>query len=449
MYTLKKEIPLNEQYDVIVVGGGPAGCAAAAAAAREGTKTLLIEATGVLGGMGTAGLVPAWCPFSDKEKIIYRGIAERVFNSVKEQMAHVKMNDLDWVAIDSEVLKRVYDDLVTESGADILFNTQLCSADADKDGNVNTIIVSNKQGLIAYKAKVYIDCTGDADLAVFAGAEYEQGGPGGEIMPSTLCFVLANVNTYEYEYNKKHGRHHGHGLHPNYKDSIVYDIAKDNEFPLITDTHLCDQMIGPNVFGFNAGHIFNADSTDPVSVSRALIQGRRIAYQYKQALAKYFPEAFSGAFLVNTASLLGVRESRRIIGDYMLTIDDYLSRRSFEDEIARNSYYIDIHRTPEETERLQKSRVDYEFRYQKGESHGIPYRCLTPKNLKNILVAGRSISCDRRIQASIRVMPNCLTTGEAAGIAAWMALNQPDSNVHSIDVQKLRLKLKSYGAYLP
>ena len=191
MYTLRsRSIPLNTDYDVIVVGGGPSGCTAAAAAARTGAKTLLLEATGSLGGMGTSGLVPAWCPFSDKERIIYRGLAETVFERSKALSPHVAPTDVDWVPIDPEGLKRIYDDLMQEYGVTVLFNTFLCDVDAE-NGEVHAIVTANKAGFTAYSAKTYIDCTGDGDLAVWAGARYEFE-EDGEPMPSTLCFILSN-----------------------------------------------------------------------------------------------------------------------------------------------------------------------------------------------------------------------------------------------------------------
>lgn len=185
MYTLRsRSIPLNTDYDVIVVGGGPSGCTAAAAAARTGAKTLLLEATGSLGGMGTSGLVPAWCPFSDKERIIYRGLAETVFERSKALSPHVAPTDVDWVPIDPEGLKRIYDDLMQEYGVTVLFNTFLCDVDAE-NGEVHAIVTANKAGFTAYSAKTYIDCTGDGDLAVWAGARYEFE-EDGEPMPSTF-----------------------------------------------------------------------------------------------------------------------------------------------------------------------------------------------------------------------------------------------------------------------
>lgn len=449
MYTLKeRQIPLCDAYDVIVVGGGPAGCTAAASAAREGANTLLIEATGSLGGMGTSGLVPAWCPFSDKEKIIYCGMAEAVFNRSKESAAHVRPQDVDWVPIDPEALKVIYDDLMAQYGVTVLFNTSLCGVDSDENGEVTAIVVSNKSGLNAYSAKTYVDGSGDADLAVWAGAKYEFGENGGEAMPSTLCFSLSNVDLYAYLYNPKYGMSAG-GMHPNNPMSFTHRLPSDDRFPDIQDTHLCNNIIGPGTIGFNAGHIFSVDSTDPRSVSSAMMAGRRIANQYRDALAAYFPEAFGNAYLVSTAPVMGIRESRRIIGDYTLTAEDYINKADFEDEICRNSYYLDIHYTKEELSRRAKGQIDDETRcarYGTGESHGIPYRSLLPRGIKNVIVAGRSISCDKRIQGSVRVMPVCLAMGEAAGMAAAMAAAE-SGDVHTVDVPQLRSKLRDAGVY--
>ncbi len=448
MYTMKqRQIPLNDTYDVIVIGGGPAGCTAAASAAREGAKTLLIEATGSLGGMGTSGLVPAWCPFSDKEKIIYRGMAETVFERSKAASPHVRPTDMDWVPIDPEALKRIYDDLMEEYGVTVLFNTFLCDVDA-QEGAVCAVVVSNKSGLSAYSAKTYVDGSGDGDLAVLAGARYEFGENGGEPMPSSLCFSLANVDFYAYQYHPKYGLMNG-GIHANNPKSFAHLLPGDDRFPDIVDTHLCNNIIGPGTVGFNAGHLFSLDSTDPQSVSAAMIRGRRIAKQYRDALAVYFPEAFGNAYLVSTAPVMGIRESRRIVGDYMLTVDDYLSRATFEDEICRNSYYLDIHYTQEELRQHAAGKIDDAARcahYGAGESHGIPYRSLLPAGVQNVIVAGRSISCDKRIQGSVRVMPVCLAMGEAAGMAAAFAASG-DHDVHRVDVRKLRARLREMGAY--
>lgn len=322
-YTLKERmIPCDDSWDVLVVGGGPAGCAAAAASAREGAKTLLVETTGALGGMGTSGLVPAWCPFTDKERIIYGGLAERVLKTCMAGMPHVPKTQYTWTPIDAELLKRIYDDLMIEHGVTVSFNTFMASVEGDANGGA--------------------------------------------------------------------------------------------------------------------------------SVSKALMQGRKIAKAFRDACAEFLPEAFGNAHLTSTGSLLGVRETRRIVGDYVLTMDDYVARRSFPDEICRHSYPIDIHTTKVEAEEGTVVEAMFRFEnYGKGASHGIPYRCLTPRGLKNLLVAGRSISTDRTVQASTRVMPVCLAMGEAAGIAAAMAVVTENGDVHAVDTDRLRTTLKEKGAYLP
>lgn len=438
-------LPLEDHWDVIVVGGGPAGCTAAAAAAREGARTLLLEASGVLGGSGTGALVPAWCPFSDKEKIIYRGLAETVFTRCKAGQPHVKPDALDWVAIDPERLKRVYDDLVIEAGATIRFHTVLASVERDESGEVSTIVVANKQGLSALRSKVYVDCSGDADLCAWAGAEFHKGDGSGKMMPATHCFVLTNVDEYAY-------RNINFNLAAEWPDSPIFKILASGDYPLILDAHLNNKLIGPGTIGFNAGHLWDVDNTDPESVSRALVLGRKTAEQFRDALAKYAPQAFANAFLIMTGSVVGIRETRRVVGDYSITLQDYLDRRSFEDEICRNSYFIDIHLAREESpkdstqmEQLLKDTI----RYKKGESHGIPYRSLIPQGLRNVLVAGRSISCERVVQGSVRVMPVCLAMGEAAGMAAAHAAVRHGGDVRAISVEVLRNRLREEGGYLP
>lgn len=441
-YTMKsKEIPFHDSYEVIVVGGGPAGCTAAAAAAREGARTLLIEATGSLGGMGTNGLVPAWCPFSDKEKIIYQGLAQKVFDSLKAVMPHVRKDQVDWVPIDPEKLRRIYDDLVTEAGAEVLFQTMLAGVETDGNGGVEALLVLNKGGLQAYRADVYVDCTGDGDVAAWAGADYQMGDAAtGDLQPATHCFVLGNVDEYAYL--------NGPNLHGENPDSPIFGVLASGRYPLIPDSHLCNNLISPRAVGFNAGHLWKVDNTDAHSVSKALIQGRKMAEQYREALAEARPAAFGASYVASTGTLMGTRESRRIIGDYVLTVEDYVERRSFADEICRNSYFIDVHGTEEMEKHSDRATLHIKH-YGPGESHGIPYRCLTPRSLRNLLVAGRSVSCERRVLGSVRVMPVCLAMGEAAGLAAALAAKLPGGDVHAVDVQLLRRRLKEEGGYLP
>jgi 2-polyprenyl-6-methoxyphenol hydroxylase-like FAD-dependent oxidoreductase len=433
-------LPLDDSWDVIVAGGGPSGSAAAAAAAREGARTLLVETAASLGGSGTIALVPAWCPFSDKQKIIYRGLAEKVFDAAKDGMAHVGKDDLDWVPIDAERLKRVYDDLVSGFGVAVKFQTFLTAVETDGEGGVTSIVVANKQGLSALRAKVYVDCTGDADLCAWAGAGFHQGDRLGQVQPGTHCFLLSNVNEDAYR--------NGPDLGWWNPESPIHRIVASGQYPEIPDKHMNSNIVGPGTVGFNAGHVWDLDNPD--SVSLALMKGRKLALAYRNALAEFHPAAFGNAFLVSTGSVLGIRETRRIVGDYVLCADDYTERRSFPDEICRNSYFIDLHLTKEEAKTDGELEAALRFNhYGPGESHGIPYRCLTPRGLRNVLVAGRSISCDRVVQGSVRVMPVCLATGEAAGMAAAHATKLPGHDVHAVDVNNLRRRLREENAYLP
>lgn len=423
-----KKVRVNDTYDVIVAGGGPAGCAAAIAAASEGRRTLLIEATGNLGGLGTSGMVPAWCPFTDGEKIIYRGLAEKVFRQAKAGVPHEPSDKFDWVTINPEYLIGVYDRMVEESGADVLFFSRVAAVEMSADDTVDAVVVANKEGLTAYRPKIVIDATGDGDIAAWAGAEYLKGDADGVLQKSTLCFSVANVNTDAYLNGPE--LHSGHN-----PDSASVRAHRTGRFPLL-DTHCCHNLVGPGVVQFNANHIEIKDTTDPRQLSDAMRLGRRAADQHLEMLKEFRPDAFKDAFVVKTAIIPGIRDSRRIVGDYVFTGDDWRARKSFDDEIGRNCYFIDIH----------KEGVPH-VHYGRGESHGIPYRCLTPKKLRNVLTAGRCISTDDEAYGSLRVMPPCLVTGEAAGVAASLATASVIRDIHQVDTGDLRRILKSRGQY--
>lgn len=435
-----KDILKNEQYDIIVAGAGPAGIAAAAAAGREGKKVLLIEASGQLGGMATTGLVPAWTPYSDGVRIIYGGLSERIFKETKAKMPHIDKDRVDWVAIDYEALKENYANLLKETGVEVLYHTTVCDVVMKDERNIDSVVVANKSGICAYSAPVFIDCTGDADIYAFADGEFEVG-ENGDLQPGTMCFILTNIdeeilNSLPY-------------IHSGNADSIIHTIVKEGKYN-VPDTHFCHSKIGPKTYGFNAGHVWDADPTNPEELSKRITEGRELVHQLVLALKEYHP-AFKDAFLVQTAPTLGIRETRRIVGDYTFTKEDYFERKSFDDEISRNNYWIDIHKSARENiEWGERPNADDRYeRYKDGESHGLPYRCLCPKHLDNLLVAGRCISTDRTTQGSLRVMPSCLCEGEAAGVAAAVMLESAGANIHTVDVHKVQTILKQNGAYLP
>jgi hypothetical protein len=443
--TYNPEIPLESGYDVIVAGGGPAGCAAALAAARHGVKVLLLEYSSSLGGMGTQGLVPAWCPFSDKEKIIYRGIGQEIFEKVKAEMPHLKKTDVDWVPIDAEVLKRVLDRLLTQAKVDVIFNTLVVGVGANigvsGKKRINYAVSAHKGGLRAWGGNVFVDCTGDADMVALAGIERRYGDEKtGDVQPSTHCFVLSNVDEHFYHCMPK--------LHMSNSEGVSWKAAKSDKYPEIRDGHCCHGVVGPSAIGFNAGHLWNVNPADPRGISKSLMLGREIAFEYQQALKEYLPEVFGSAWLSQTAPAMGIRETWRIIGDYELTLEDYIKRRTFPDEIGRNCYFLDVHISEEDRQRILKGEINGEEgfeHYKPGESHGLPRTILQVKDGENILAAGRNVSTDHRVQGSVRVMPVCFVMGEAAGVMA--ALTGKEKDVREVDTKLLRETLKKDGAY--
>ena len=431
------------EVDVLVAGGGPAGVAAAIAAAREGAATLLVERFGYLGGMATAALVPCWAPFSDKEKLVVRGLLLEVVREMIERTPHLKAEQYAWVPIDFELLKRILDRRVAEAGAEVLLLTQLADVRADR-GAVREALILNAAGLSAVRAKVFIDATGEGELVARAGGAFELGQPDtGELQPTTPCFVLANVDTDKYFAWQEAipGRQ-------NLRDAVAAaKAAGDLDIP---ETHGVIIRCSPTRLGINFSHVYDVDATDPARLSAAMVEGRRLARHLGDFLVKYCPGC-EGGELVQTGGIIGIRESRRIVGEYRLVLDDYMARRHFDDEIALNSYYLDLHYSKADWQRYAAGEFTWQDRgkpYGPGDSHGIPFGCLIPRGLTNVLAAGRCASSDRFVQGAIRVMPTCMAMGEAAGAAAAMAV-AGDHDVRGVDVHALREKLRQHGAYLP
>lgn len=441
-YTLKTQtIVLNDSYDVIVCGGGPAGCTAAIAAAREGAKTLLLEASGMLGGMATKGLVNAFTPIHDGIRCIHGGLTKEIIQEVRSSMPHIPEDRWNWVPVNYEFLKTVLDRRVTEAGADVLFHSFVAGVEMKDDRNIDVVLVANKSGLTAYRAKVFIDCTGDADLYAWAGKSFIKGdGETSSLQPATMCFVLSNMDEEAYLDNPNPDK----PLRDKYYALI--DEAKAAGYKL-SDTHFAVQKMASGTYTFNAGHVFGIDSTDPASVTRGCMEGRKGAAELVRALKDFCPEAFGDAILQQTAPSIGVRESRRIIGDYCFTVDDYMVRRSFPDEVLRGKYYIDVHGAGDG--KKDHDQPSFERRYGEGESYGVPYRCMCPRDLDNVLVAGRSVCSDRIANGSLRIMPACMCEGEAVGMAAKFACEMDSVNIHKVDTQRLRKRLMEEGAYLP
>lgn len=437
-YRLQEEaIPVSKEIDVVIVGGGATGIAAAIASARNGARTLLIEQRGFLGGMGTVALVPAFCPFTDKVKPVIRGIGlelmERMKQNCKEEYRELYEELLDWVPIDAEVLKRVYDDAVLESGAELLYHTFVGQICRDPSGTaIEGIVIVNKSGRSFVKCSYVIDATGDADIAAMAGVPFHKGGEQGELQPGTMCYLLTNVDRDRFnQYLAESG---DTGQIP----IAVQKAQANGDLPEGRKEVSGFAWISDYLVGVNFGHIFLIDGTKAEDLTRGAIEGRRKVKEQLRFLQTYVP-GFENAHLISTGEQIGIRETRRIVGDYVLTQEDFMEMRSFPDDIARNAYFIDIH--------MATSRDKMAIHHlPPGRSHGVPYRCLLPVGINNLWVAGRAASSDRVVQGSLRVMPNCFAMGQAAGTAAYLAgLSGLTTREVAIDeLQRLLIKQEAW-----
>jgi hypothetical protein len=429
-----REIPIRHDVDVFIVGGGPAGVAAAIAARSQGVSVFVVEGQGCFGGMGTSAMVPAFMQLTDGINFLSGGVGRTVINRLKKETLQY------YYGIDTEALKRVYDGMMTESGADFTFYTQMI--DVETEGNrISHVLCSSLTGLFAVRAKIYIDCTGNGDLAVRAGASYEKGDENSEMMPGSLLSRWAGIDWKTWNANKP--------TIPQPDSFALEQAYKDGIFTIL-DEHLTGMMrCGDELGGGNIGHTFGVDGTDEVSLTKAMINGRAGLKEYEKYYRQYL-KGFEKARLVATGALLGVRETRRIIGDYVLSLDDYKKRAVFEDEIGRYAYPIDNHpiKPGKDTIKQHREEFDQKYHYKKGESYGIPYRILLPKKVDNLFVAGRCVSADRMVHGSIRVMPACFITGQAAGMAAAL-VSQEQKTSRQIDISKLLAELKKFGAFLP
>jgi ribulose 1,5-bisphosphate synthetase/thiazole synthase len=430
---LKRDIPVRREVDVFVAGGGPAGAVAAVVAARQGRSVFLAEGHTCLGGMGTAGLVPAYMQFSDGANMCAAGLGEEILNTLRAAGGTGTPENL---GIKAEVLKRVYDDLLAGAGVDFTFMTALIDVVKDDAGRVTHAICAAKSGVFAVAAKMFIDGTGDGDLAAWAGAPFEKGDENGDMMPGTLCSLWADV-----DWDAVHAG-------PGGGNARLPEAFKDGLFTH-HDMHLPGMWrCGTNVGGGNIGHTFGVDHTDERSITEALLWGRKLILEYERYYKEYL-KGFEEMKLMTTGSLLGIRETRRIMGDYVLCLDDFKSRAIFDDEIGRYSYPVDIHPSRPDSESFDKFMDEWEnLRYKKGENYGVPYRILTPQTLPNVLVTGRCVSTDRSMQGTIRVMPGCYITGQAAGMAAAIAIEK-DTDTRGFDVSELQARLKEMGGFLP
>ncbi len=426
-----------KQYDIIVIGGGPAGVGAAIAAGRLGKKVLIIEATNALGGamnnMEVLPFMPYFTPCRGHKDPTYlvRGIFKDICDRNYEMAADLDgeghlhtRRPMDYFS--DELMKIVLARMVKEAGVDVLFHAKLMDCKAT-DCEVTQITVAAKSGTLTFTAKTFIDCSGDAELAHLAGFPTVLGRERDHLcQPMTLCFRVADIDRDVFW--KNHGK-----MQQLYKVAqATGEITNPREDVLVFNT------TSPSIFHFNTTRVIKHNPVDPWEISDAEAIAREQVYEMYRFLKTYVPGC-ENARLISSASHIGVRESRKIVGEYVLTKNDLLNNTKFDDGICACNYEIDIH-SPDGSGTSHYFFPDWEY-------YTIPYRCLVPKDSKNVLVAGRCISSDHDAQASFRVIPFATAIGEAAGTAASIALDV-NSTVKDVPVDALLAQLRKQGAFI-
>ncbi len=449
--------------DVVVIGGGPAGSIAAIAAARAGARVLLVERYGFLGGSLTAAMVAPMMGFHAGSLQVVRGIPQEMVSRLQGlglSPGHVPdpIDFCDTVTpFDYEGLKRVLLEMAVEAGVELWLHSMFVGADVER-GRVTEVRIWQKDGITAVRAPVYLDASGDADLAAAVGVRFELGRqPDGLPQPMTLMFRIGGVNwdaimTYLAEHQSE--VQHGQGAHgPIDVDwlrrlpmrgfagfrELVGQARDRGEWTIPRDRLLVFEGVRPGEAVVNTTRVVGRLGTRGADLAQAEIEGRRQAYEVMAFLGRRVP-GFSDAYVIETPAQIGVRETRRIIGDYVLRQEDILGAVKFPDAIACGGYPIDIHDPL--SPRLVTKRLPA------GEYYTIPYRCLLPEGVENMLVAGRCISATHEAFAAFRVSAIVMAIGQAAGTAAMKAAGGGISP-REVDVDDLQARLRAEGAFLP
>ncbi len=433
--TLKEQTrdPNAKHVDVLVIGGGPSGVGAAFAAARLGAKVLIIEQFNCLGGVGTAaghGHMSILCAWQTQTRVV-GGIAHEICRRIHDE--GFGKSDHYGSMYEVEGLKFIYDKMAKECGVEVLFHTFFCETIMDGDRAVGAV-VQNKTGRYPIYAQRVIDCTGDGDPVFSAGAPCEIGRAGDHrCQPVTMMFTIGGVDWPRV-------------LEARAGDWVLtktWELAQRNGD--MEPFQSC--VMGfwwsptrPDQVGVNFTHMTNIDTTKTEELSAATIEGRRQAWHMMPVFRKYVP-GMENCYMISTPGTVGLRESRRAMGDYVLTEADMHAHREFEDSIGYGSFFIDIHNLDGPGMAKTTQRPDPGFKYQ------IPFRILCPQNVENLLVAGRCVSVTHVGLGSLRVMIQCILMGEAAGTAAALSLRQNVTARH-VDIKSLQAELRARGGIL-
>lgn len=445
--------------DVIVVGGGPAGVCAAIAAARNGARTLIVEQGNCLGGMATRGLVAPFmtCYDTTGEVMVIKGLFAEIVDRMVELGGAIHPSVVRagtpfsaWITaghdhltpFDPEILKYVLDVMCDEAGVKVMYHTTLVDAIV-KGNTLKGIRVLNREGLGTIGAKVAIDATGDGDLAARAGAPCSFGNPElGKIQPATLFFHINNVDSprlikdveaHLHEFRKVNGVSY-RALHWR-----VEEAEAAGEWDIPRKSVNIYRGVREDEWAVNCTRISNVDATSTESLSAAEKEGRRQVQEMMNFFHKYVPGC-ENATIKSSASTMGIRESRHVLGEYVLAAEDLLQGVVPDDSILLASNSVDVHG------RNGANTTEYKT-VENGQWYGLPLRCLVPRDIDGLLVAGRAISATSDAAGAVRVMPPCMAMGHAAGITAAIAalgLTLP----RNVDAAEVRSRLRNEGAFL-
>lgn len=414
-----------KKYNLIVIGGGLSGVAAAVSASRNGLSVLLIEKSGSLGGAINNNLVYPFMRFwewTDDWKV-EKYLSAGIFKEIVDAQSKYEKPDSD-MNFKPESIKKVLDDIVIDAGVEVLFRAQAFDVKC-QNKQVKSLKVLTISGVIEFESDFFIDATGNGDIIALAGCEFQLGRESdGLCQPMTTCFRVSGVDLQLLKKDYP-------SLQEKYKQYKQEGKIKNPRENILTMTG-----IGDGILHLNTTRVVKLNPTDAFEVSKAEMVAREQVFEI-YAFLKENSKAFDNSTVISVASEIGIRESRKLVGEHVLTAQEIIDGVSFDDTIALGNYEIDIH---------NPSGAGTELHYfKRGEYYQIPYRCLVPKEYDNLLVAGRCLSATHQAHAAVRIMPICACLGQAAGTAVAIAI-KTNKNVHTLDVQLLRQQLEKDGA---
>lgn len=436
-----KEIPIISEYDVVVCGGGPAGICAGLASARQGFRTVIIEQFNCLGGIATAGLhqkIAVYCASGGSPEIA-GGIAAEIRTRAETEADGYYMPDgriysRPALFVEIEAFKHLLDRMALEASLDIIYYAQFSDVIIE-DRNIKGIIITSKSGRQAILAKKIIDCTGDGDVAYRAGCPMQIGRPeDGKMQPATLMYRVGGVDADKvWKYRTEEDA----SLEQFFKTAVEKGLMEPWQTKLMGFWWVPSR---PDQMNVNATHM-HYDGTNVFNLTKAAIDGRKQVHQAVRAMRELVP-GFEKSYLIDTASYIGIRETRRIVGEYVLTLDDIKNQTIFEDSIGLGGAFIDIHNV--DGPGMDK-KAGYVFPI--GGYYSLPYRSLVPQEIDNLLIAGRCHSVTHEAAGSTRWMTQCMIMGEAAGVAAALSI-EDGYTFREMNIKSLQNRLKNNGAIL-